>query len=250
MEKIDYIALSTQAIPKAKESTASSLGSRQRDICEVALVYVMVLLVFWTPHPLQELIWAVTAAAIAVLVFRSSRGFKAIGLRLGNLFCWLWAIAAAGSIAGLAVGAAVVLHTLHLPDSPGSIFRNSLDYVIWAAIQQFVLQCFFLARLLRVLGHAAWAATAAAVLFAVAHLPSPLLMVITLICGLASCLFFVRYRSLYPLVIAHAILGLAIAFTIPGPIDRDMRVGLAYVTWADESAHLTAPPGKIVLAQP
>jgi membrane protease YdiL (CAAX protease family) len=250
MENVNYIGLSRQAIPPASDSTANTLQSRHRDISEVALVYVMVLLVFWTPHPLQEAMWAIAAATIAVLVLRSSGGFRAIGLRLGNLFCWLWAIAAAGSIAGLAIGAAVVLHTLHLPDSPGSILRNSFDYVLWAAIQQFVLQCFFLARLLRVLGHAGWAAGATALLFAMAHLPSPLLMLITLVFGLASCLFFARYRSLYPLVIAHAVLGLAIAFTIPSSIDRDMRVGLAYLTWTSESAHLNPPPGKIVLAQP
>jgi hypothetical protein len=31
---------------------------------------------------------------------------------------------------------------------------------------------------------------------------------------------------------AHAIFGIAIAVTIPGPITRNMRVGLGYYTYA------------------
>ena len=56
----------------------------------------------------------------------------------------------------------------------------------------------------------------AALLFALAHLPNPILAPITLIWGLAACLLFLRYRNLYPLMIAHAILGITIAITIPG----------------------------------
>jgi membrane protease YdiL (CAAX protease family) len=64
-------------------------------------------------------------------------------------------------------------------------------------------------------------------------LPNPLLTLITLVFGLASCLFFLRYRNLWPLAVAHAILGIAIAITIPGPIDHNMRVGIGYLTWVD-----------------
>jgi membrane protease YdiL (CAAX protease family) len=77
------------------------------------------------------------------------------------------------------------------------------------------------------------AAGLSASLFAVAHLPNPVLTVITLICGLASCLFFLRYRNLWPLAMAHAILGIAIAITVPGNIDHNMRVGISYLTWVD-----------------
>jgi membrane protease YdiL (CAAX protease family) len=84
-------------------------------------------------------------------------------------------------------------------------------------------------------------------LFAVAHLPSPILTLITLVCGLAACLFFLRYRSLFPLVIAHAILGISIAVSVPGPLDHNMRVGLAYLTYA-EKTHSPAHPAP--LSQP
>ena len=76
------------------------------------------------------------------------------------------------------------------------------------------------------------------------HLPNPLLTVVTLICGLASCLFFVRYRNLWPLAIAHAILGVSIAITIPGSMHHNMRVGLGYLTYVDRSASPHAIPSS------
>jgi len=90
-------------------------------------------------------------------------------------------------------------------------------------------------------GRATWAATAAAGLFAFAHLPSPILMLITLVFGLGACLFFVRYRNLSPLIVAHAVLGIAIAITVPAQIDHDMSVGLEYVTYMHQTAALSQP---------
>jgi membrane protease YdiL (CAAX protease family) len=79
----------------------------------------------------------------------------------------------------------------------------------------------------------------AATIFAAAHLPSPILTPITLIWGLAACLLFLRYRNLYPLAMAHALLGITIGIAIPGPVDHNMRVGLGYLTYAH--THRPAP---------
>jgi membrane protease YdiL (CAAX protease family) len=75
------------------------------------------------------------------------------------------------------------------------------------------------------------AALLAAVLFALAHLPNPILTPITLFWGFAACLLFLHYRNLYPLAMAHAIVGIAIAITVPGPVVHNMRVGLGYLTY-------------------
>jgi hypothetical protein len=55
---------------------------------------------------------------------------------------------------------------------------------------------------------------------------------------LASCLLFLRYRNLYPLALAHTILGITVAITVPGPVVHNMRVGLGYLTYA--RTHKTA----------
>jgi membrane protease YdiL (CAAX protease family) len=229
------------SVPILIKRNAAAAESRRRDLLEVAIAYGMVLLVFWTPRPWQYLLWAISFCVIATIFFKSFDGPKTLGLCTDNLSCSLWAVAAALAVAAAAVTLAGVMHTLHLPGPPRSFLRLTFIYALWASIQQLVLQCFFLSRLLRLLGDATWAAAATAILFAVAHLPSPILTLITLICGLAACLFFLRYRSLYPLVIAHAVLGLSIAITVPSPLDHDMKVGLAYLTYSHQPPQLLQP---------
>lgn len=215
--------------------------SRRQDLVEVIAIYGLVLLILWTPQPWQELLWAVAAAMTFAIIYNSFDGLNAMGLCSGNLSCSLWAIAGSVAVAAVAVLLAFRLHTLHVPGTAAVFLRRACLYAIWASIQQLVLQCFFLSRLLRLLGDATWAAATAAVLFAVAHLPSPILMAITLVCGLAACLFFLRYRRLLPLVAAHAILGSAIAITVPSPIDHNMSVGRAYLTYIDKPTNLSQP---------
>lgn len=156
-----------------------------------------------------------------------------MGICTENLWRSLWAVAVAGTVALLSVAIAARLHTLRVPSSPEVFLRHYGGYALWAGLQQLILQCFFLSRALRLIPNATAAAALSAVLFATAHLPNPVLTAITLVCGLAACLFFLHYRNLWPLAIAHAILGIAIAVTIPGHIDHNMRVGISYWTWVE-----------------
>lgn len=101
------------------------------------------------------------------------------------------------------------------------------EYVAWALIQEFMLQSFFFTRCEDLFGSSA-AVWVAATLFAAAHLPSPILTTFTLIGGLFFCEMFRRYRSIYPLGIVHAVLGLTIAITIPDSVLHNMRVGIGF----------------------
>ncbi|MGB0064117.1 MAG: CPBP family intramembrane glutamic endopeptidase, partial [Terracidiphilus sp.] len=104
-------------------------------------------------------------------------------------------------------------------------------YAIWSGVQQFLLLGVFLLRFLRLITRPASAALLASVLFALAHLPNPILTTVTFVWGFAACMLFLRYRNIYPLMIAHAVLGIAVAMTVPGPVDHNMRVGLGYLTY-------------------
>jgi membrane protease YdiL (CAAX protease family) len=81
------------------------------------------------------------------------------------------------------------------------------------------------------------AVTLAALLFAIAHLPNPVLVVLTLVWGIVACILFLRYRNLYTLGIAHAVLGICIAITVPNHIQRHMRVGLGYLHYHPPPRH-------------
>ena len=229
----------TSAADRAK----CKLRTRRRDLLELSGIYALILVVIWTPRPWQAVLWVIAAAIMTYVSYLSFEGLRPMGLCTANLKRSLWAVAFAMAVAMLAVFVAVRLHTLHVPETPWLILRKYGLYVIWAAVQQIILQWFFLSRSLRLLPDATSAAALTAGLFAVAHLPNPILTLITLVFGLASCLFFLHYRNLVPLAIAHAILGISIGITIPGAIDHNMRVGIGYLRYVD-------PLASQVLAKP
>ena len=109
-------------------------------------------------------------------------------------------------------------------------------YVLWTLYQQFLLQDYFMPRLSRMLSSDA-AIGAAALLFALAHLPNLPLAVATLVWGGVSCVLFRRYRNLYVLGIAQGLLGLCFAVCIPDALHHHMRVGLGYWHYATTHPH-------------
>ena len=104
------------------------------------------------------------------------------------------------------------------------------EYFMWAMLQEFILQSFVFTRCEELFGSSA-AVWMAATLFAAAHLPSPILTTFTLIGGLFFCEMFRRYRSIYPIGVVHAILGLTIAVTMPDSLLHNMRVGIGYLRY-------------------
>ncbi|MGH9600031.1 MAG: lysostaphin resistance A-like protein [Terracidiphilus sp.] len=210
---------------------SATARSKRRDLIELAVAYGLILLVIWTPRPAQRWLWWVAVGAVAFITSISFDGLDAMGLRRKNFLRSLWIVAVALALAVAAVLVAFRLHTLRLLGGPAWLIENYWAYAIWAAVQQFLLQCFFLSRLRRLVPGPHLAVFLAALIFACAHIPSPILAPLTLVWGFAACLLFLRYRNLYSLAIAHAILGIAVAITIPGPVDHNMRVGLGYLTY-------------------
>lgn len=218
----------------AEERAKCKLRTRRQDLLELGGIYALILMVMWTPRPWNVVLWVVASAITAYIAYLSFEGLRPMGLCTANLVRSLWAVAFAIGVAGIAVVVAGRFHTLHMPETPWLFLRKYGLYVVWAAVQQLILQWFFLARARRLLPDATSAAAVTAGLFAIAHLPNPVLTLITLVFGLAACLFFLHYRNLVPLAIAHAILGICIGITIPGAIDHNMRVGIGYLTYVDE----------------
>ena len=226
--------------------------SRRRDLFELVGIYGLILLVIWTPQPWQGPLCGLASISVIAVIAVSYEGMRPMGLCTVNLTKSLWAVALAMMVALLACAVAMRMHTLQLASSPRWALQHYGTYALWAGVQQLILQCFILSRALRLLRNATAAAAVSAGLFAIAHLPNPLLTLITLVCGMASCFFFLHYKNLWPLAMAHAILGISIAVTIPGPLDHNMMVGIGYVTWADGGVleHAVASTPKTITAKP
>jgi hypothetical protein len=123
------------------------------------------------------------------------------------------------------------MHTLQQPYGPMGRAEAFVGYALWAIAQQWLLQGYFLPRLALVTPRESWAAAIVAGLFAVVHLPNAILAVMALFWGLAAGFLFLRFRSIVTLGLAHAILGITVAISIPGPVLHNMRVGLAYLQY-------------------
>jgi len=222
------------ALPHVPDQLVAQPGSgrsRRRATIEIAVAYGLIMAVEWTPRPLQRVLWLVAAVGLALILWRSFDGWQAMGFRAANFGRSLWIAAAALVLAAVAIAVAARMHTLLVPGGVLAFLATYCAYAVWSGVQQFLLQGVFLLRFLRLIPRPTMAALTASVLFATAHLPNPVLMPITFIWGFAACLLFLRYRNIYPLMIAHAILGITVAMTIPGPVDHNMRVGLGYLTY-------------------
>jgi hypothetical protein len=111
------------------------------------------------------------------------------------------------------------LHPLYKGD-----LKHIFGYVLWTIYQQFLLQDFFMDRLLRMMPSGA-AVTMAGILFATAHLPNLVLTAACVVWGIVSCVLFRRYGNLWVLGLAQGMLGLCFAIWVPDSLHHHLRVG-------------------------
>ena len=218
----------------AAEREPESAAKRRRDLVELVGGFGLIMLAIWTPLPLQR--WADFAALAWVLAATVSSfdGWSAMGLRERGFLRSLWVVGAALVVSGVAVVVGGRLSTLHAPSFPTLFIHRYWLYAVWAFLQQFLILDFFL---LRLLPGKTTAIAATAAMFALAHMPNPILTPLTLVWGAIACALFLRYRNLYTLGMAHAIFGICIAVTVPGHVDHNMRVGIGYLMYNSRHHH-------------
>ena len=223
--------MGSRITPSPGAAQADHLLARRRALLELVVGYGLIMLVIWSTRPWQRVLYYTAAVFLVAVLWMSFRSGSAMGLRRTNFWRSFWVVGVALLMAAAAVALAHHLHAMQPFEGPVPFLKRYWGYMLWAFVQQILLVDFFLRRFLRLLSRPRSAVLATAGVFAAAHLPNPVLTVVTLVFGTAACLIFLRYRNLYPLAIAHAILGITIAITVPGPIIRNMRVGLGYLTY-------------------
>jgi membrane protease YdiL (CAAX protease family) len=203
---------------------------------EIIIVFVLLELALWAPtHKIRNrwaAISALTILAVTVIdMLLDRQSLQRLGLGLPKLF---------GTSVVLLSGVATSAFLITLVSRAGAqvpanptwfpTLQSTWGYVLWALIQEFILQSFFFNRWEELYGSSAavWIASA---LFAAVHLPSPVLTVGTLIGALFFCEMFRRYRSIYPLAIVHAMMGVTLALITPDSLLHHMRVGLGYLRY-------------------
>lgn len=205
-----------------------SRKNRLTPIPAIAAGYVLIMITIWSPRPAQRWLFWIDASfffCAAVLAFRQQP------FSFPRLDFTLVSVAAGAVLAGVIILVAAQLGTLHgLFGTPRPLVHAAM-YLTWAIVQQWIQQAFFFVRLERLIYRGVLASFTTALLFGLAHLPNPVLTPLTFFGGWLLSELYRRYRSVLPLGIAHGLVGLAIAISVPDHIHHHMRVGLGYLLY-------------------
>ena len=196
-------------------------------LAEVLVAWALIEATIWSSGDKQRRLFWISALFIIVSTIVHRPQLKDLGLGVRGLRTSLWVIPAAVVLSGAAVLLAWAAGTLHPLYGLIGVATHSTAYSIWAVFQQFILQSFFFLRFEKIVSHRA-AVLLSAGLFCLAHIPNLVLVTVCLIAGWFACEVFRRNRNIYALGVAHAILGITIAVTVPDDIHRHMRVGIGY----------------------
>lgn len=204
---------------------------------EILLVFAMVESAIWFSKISRTLSWLFGTLALLAVIFYWYRDLD--GLK--NIFCPVKTkriYYGQMYMAFFAFGTAILViaefgnpKAFSLPGLAGRFAVSVLCYLGNALWQQVLLNGYFLPKLEQALQNKAKAIPAIGILFALVHLPNPVLVPVTMIGGMLSAYFFQKTRNIYVLIIAHAILAVSVMYLFPESWHHHLRIGPGYFHW-------------------
>ncbi|HEY6122299.1 MAG TPA: CPBP family glutamic-type intramembrane protease [Pyrinomonadaceae bacterium] len=99
----------------------------------------------------------------------------------------------------------------------------------WALFQQYALQAYINRRAQVIFGQSVTSILLVALVFALLHLPNPVLTGLTFAGGALWAFVYQRQPNLFGLAISHVIASLAISILLPATMLNSLRVGFKYL---------------------
>ena len=210
--------------------SSNEISGRTLAAWEIVSVVVSCLIAEWVVLAFvgrSKLVLAVPVALALALMISSHRAYgesaRDVGFRWDNFV-------AAVKLLLLPTVAAIVIVVLVsrnlLPRDPGR--WRFLMVPLWALFQQYALQGYINRRAQIIFGTGWTSAIVVGLLFAVIHLPNPVLFALTLAGGTIWAFIYQRTPNLFALALSHAAVSVTVALLFPPEWINSLRVGFKY----------------------
>lgn len=235
-----HAASEAAAASSRSHSLASSSSSRSLAAWEIASLVSSTLVAEWAVLAVDGLskLWLVPPVALAfVLMIYSHRlrgeSLRDLGWRFDNFWPALRLLLPAMLVgAGLLALAGRLWFGAALRSGEARAGWSLLGLPVWGfawgLLQQLVLQGFVNRRAQLIFGKGAASVALCAAVFALLHLPNPLLTAATFAGGLLWAWAYQRAPNLLALALSHAVMTWVLVSTLPGSALGGLRVGYKY----------------------
>jgi hypothetical protein len=220
----------TTSINGILSSASAADWKRALASLEILLVYSGILLYIWRWQFVHPHAWMPLLAVVLASHFARRDSLRRLGLTLVELR------SCAGVVLPLALAIYVPLllygfacHRLILLAPEKRTLAAFGGYGFWCVFQQYLAQSYFHRRLQSVARSPHLSSLLVGLMFGAAHIPNPVLIVVTTLGGFLLAEIFARHPNIWPLALAQAVGGFLVAAITPASLIHNMRVGPGYL---------------------